>query len=223
MENIKGLFFIPPLEDNYWGHILEEIYKTKLFDSVLPAKKEGTVVIDCGANVGLASYYFHTRFEKVYAIEPSTRHYEVLNHMLEFNKITNVFPQKFAVSNTDGEGEFYQYSNRTMDSLYGTLANPGLQITGTEKVTLKRLDTFVKEQDIKHIDLLKVDVEGVEYEILCGDSFANIASITDTVVCEIHSYSGRNPQQIIDALKINGFEVQVIPHDATLVVARKKK
>jgi FkbM family methyltransferase len=223
MDQIQGLFFRPPLDSNCWGHIFEEIYKTGLFNPVIPEKKEGTVVIDAGANLGLASYYFSSRFEKVLSIEPSSRHFEVLNYMLDYNKITNVKPFQFALSNKDGESEFYQYTNRTMDSLYGNLENANLKITGKETVPLKRLDTFMKEQNIEHVDLLKLDVEGVEYEILCGDSFANVASKIDIVVCEIHSYSGRNPNQITDALKMNGYEVQLVPHDATLIIARRKK
>lgn len=222
MDTIQGLFFIPPLENNFFGHILEEVYKTKLFESVLPKKQEGSVVIDVGANVGLTAYYFSSRFEKVYAIEPTKEHIDVLKHMLNYNKIENVQPFQFALSMYDKPKEkIFHYNNKTMHSLYGNLQGPGLAMTGAEDVELKRLDTFVKEQGIKHIDLLKVDCEGVEFEILCGDSFGNIADIIDTVVVEIHGYSGRNPNQIIDALKIRGFKTEVIPHDATLVIARK--
>lgn len=220
----NGLFFIPPLEDNFWGHIFEEVYKTHLFDSVLPKAKEGTVAIDVGANVGIVSHYFSSKFEKVYSIEPSTRHYDVLKYMLDYNEIKNVFPQKFALSAKDGESDFYLYSNRTMDSLYGNIAvnnQTGLVQTGTEKVTLKRIDTFMEEQKIEHVDLLKLDCEGVEFEILGGEGFAKIAPKIDTLVAEVHSFSGRNPNQLIDSLKINGFQVQVVPHDATLIVARR--
>lgn len=221
--NLHALFFEPPIEANAFGHILEEIYKSGLFNSVLPQKKEGSIVIDAGANVGLTSYYFSPRFEKVYSIEPSKRHFDVLNHMLEFNKITNVSPFQFALSMLDKKEEnFYLYSNRTMDSLYGNIVGTGgLTQTGVEKVELKRLDTFIKEQNIDHVDLLKIDVEGVEFEILGSDSFSNVADKIQAVTCEIHSSSGRNPSQIIDALKINGFQVQVLPHDAQLVIARK--
>lgn len=222
MDNIQGLFFIPPLEDNYFGHILEEVYKTHLFDSVLPKKKEGSVVIDIGANVGLTSYYFSSRFEKVYAIEPAQEHADVMRYMLKYNKIENVELFQFALSMYNKPQEkLFHYNNKTMNSLYGNLQGPGLQMLGTEDIELKRLDTFMKEQKIEHVDLLKVDCEGVEFEILCGDSFGNIADKVDTVVCEIHQYAQRNPNQIIDALKIRGFKVEVIPHDATLVIARR--
>lgn len=223
MNKPQGIFFQPPIEQNCLGHIFEEVYKTNLFASVIPEKKEGSIVIDGGANLGITSYYFSSRFEKVFAIEPSTRHFDVFTYMLDYNKIDNVQSFKFALSNKDGESEFYQYTNRTMDSLYGNLENANLKITGKEMVPLKRLDTFMKEQHIEHVDLLKLDVEGVEYEILGGDSFSNVADKIDTVVVEVHSYSGRNPNQIVDAFKMNGFEVQVIPHDATLLIARRKK
>lgn len=225
MDNLQGLFFIPPLETNAWGHIMEEIYKRGIYEPYRPQNKDGTVVIDCGANVGIASYYFSSRFEKVYSIEPSKEHFDVLTHMLKFNKIDNVKTFQFALSNSDGKENFYHYSNRTMYSLYPTAADGEvigeLRKTGMEQVELKRLDTFLKEQNIDKVDLLKMDVEGVEFEILCGDSFANVADKVKTVVCEIHSYSGRNLSQIYDALKELGYRVESIPHEANLIVATK--
>ncbi len=223
---MNGLFFNPPLEANFWGHILEEIYKTGLFEPFIPKVKENTVVIDCGANVGLASYYFSSRFETVYAVEPAKEHMDVLKYMLEYNKIENVKPFQFALSMLDKPSEkFYHYNNKTMNSLYSNLAvnnSTGLQQTGFENVELKRLDTFINEQNIEHIDLLKLDVEGIEYELLGSEGFANIASKIDTIVGEIHSYSGRNPSQLFDSLKINGFEVGTIPNDAHLFFAKRK-
>lgn len=222
----QGLFFEPPLEANSWGHIMEEIYKTGLFEPFRPEVKEGSVVIDCGANVGLASYYFSSRFETVYAIEPSKRHFDVLNFMLDYNDIKNVKTFKFAMSMLDKESEkFYHYSNKTMDSLYGHLAvdnKTGLIQTGFEDVPLKRLDTFMKEQDLNHVNLLKLDVEGVEYEILGSEGFTNVADKIDAIVGEVHSYAMRNPNQIKDALTSKGFEFTWIPHDANLFAAKRK-
>ncbi len=226
-QNLNGLFFVPPIEQNFIAWILEEIYKTRLFEPYLPKVKEGSVVIDAGANLGLTSYYFSSRFDKVHAIEPATEHMDVLKYMLDYNKITNVIPHKFALSMIDSPKEkFYHYSNKTMDSLYGNLAinnNTGLAQTGFEDVPLKRLDTFMKENNIEHVNLLKMDVEGVEFEIFGSESFANVADKIDHIVGEIHSYAGRNPSQIADALKMNGFSFQSIPHDANLFVASKIK
>lgn len=212
-----GIFFDPPLEDNYWGHIFEEVYKSGLYQPFIPSDPKGKSVLDVGANVGVTSYFFHNKFETVYAIEPSSDHFETLTFMLNYNKITNVKPFKFALSNKDGESQFFHYGNKTMNSLYGNLG----EHVAVEDVKLKRLDTFFKEEKIEHIDLLKMDCEGVEYEILCGDSFANVSDKIDAVIGEVHTFSGRDPNQIKDTLEDKGFTFNWLPHDANLFYAKK--
>jgi FkbM family methyltransferase len=219
MSDIRhGLFFEPPLENNFWGHIFEEVYKSNLYQPYIPTNKAGKSVLDVGGNVGITSYFFHDKFEKVYTIEPSANHFATIEMMLKYNNITNVYPFKFALSNTDGKSPFYQYpDNLTMNSLY-----PNLQPNSTkDEVELKRLDTFFKEQKIEHLDLMKIDCEGVEYEILCGDSFADVADKIDCVIGEVHTFSGRNPNQIKDALEDKGFKFKWHEHDANLFEAKK--
>lgn len=217
MNNRHALFFEPPLENNYWGHIFEEVYKSGLYQPYIPQNPKGKTVLDIGGNVGITSYFFHDKFETVYTIEPSTNHFETIQMMLDYNKITNIKPFKFALSNLDGKSEFYHYQNRTMNSLY-----PNLQpIESKEEVELKRLDTFFKEQKIEHIDLMKIDCEGVEYEILCGDGFANVADKIDRVIGEVHTFSGRNPNQIKETLENKGFKFKWHEHDAQLFEATK--
>jgi FkbM family methyltransferase len=121
----------------------------------------------------------------------------------------------------DDEGELTHYSNTTMYSLYSNIkGSESLKVTGKEPVKLKRLDTFFKEQKIEHCDFMKLDVEGVEYEILGSDSFKNVSDKIDQLVVESHTYSGRHPSQIIDALKLRGFEVSQIPNEAILFHAK---
>lgn len=212
-----GLFFLPPLESNYWGHIFEEVYKSGLYQPFIPVLPKGKVVLDVGGNVGITSYFFHDKFEKVYTIEPSSDHFETLKFMLDYNKITNVIPLKYALSGQDGKSKFYHYPNQTMNSLYGNLG----QHVSEEDVELRRLDTIFKEQNIDHVDLMKLDCEGVEFEIICGEGFANVADKIDVIIGEIHSFSGRNPNQIKEALESKGFKFNWLPHEATLFQATK--
>lgn len=213
----QGLFFEPPLENNFWGHIFEEVYKSGLYQPFIPSSPKDKVVLDIGMNVGITSYFFHDKFETVLGFEPSSNHFDTVNFMLKYNGITNVKPFKYALSNTDGKSEFYHYPNKTMNSLYGTLG----QVESREEVTLKRLDTFFKEEKIEHVDLMKLDCEGVEYEVLCGDSFANVSDKIDVIIGEIHTFSGRNPNQIKDALENLGYKFTFVPHEASLFVAKK--
>ena len=219
----KGIYFTEPIESNALGHQFAEVYKDGIYYPYFQDKKDLTV-IDVGANLGLTSFFFSHYAKIVYSIEPSSEHIEVLKYMLEKNEITNVKPYQFALSIKDGEDFLTHYSNKTMYSLYQTLAansTGNLQVTGKEPTKLKRIDTFFKEENIEHVDFMKLDVEGVEYEILGSDSFKTVSPKIDKILVEVHAYSGRNPNQIVESLKNNGFKVAQIPNDAVLLVATR--
>jgi len=72
------------------------------------------------------------------------------------------------------------------------------------------------------LNTLKVDIEGNEIELFNSRSFADVASKIDMILTEQHSWSGRNHNQLIEALKENGYEVSGIPNQAELVFAKRK-
>lgn len=220
---MNGLFWEGDINAYFLGHQAEEIFKSRIYDPYVYGRKDLTI-IDVGGNLGLFTIYAQPFAKQIYTIEPSGEHIKVINKMVEFNEFKNVRVCQFALSSKDGEEKFYHYNNKTMYSLYGNIAQtPGSTVvaTGEEIVKLKRLDTFFKEENIEHVDFMKLDVEGVEFEITGSDSFKNVASKIDTIVCEVHTFSGRNPNQILDAFKNNGFKVKQIPGDATLLVATR--
>lgn len=224
MEQRQGIFWSGNPDNYFLGHQFEEIFKARIYAPYLENRTDA-IVIDAGANIGLFSYYASRYASKVYSIEPSQEHQEILNYMIEYNGLKNIETFKFALSIKDGKEKLAHYNNKTMHSLYGAIASGegaiGLIKTGEEETELKRIDTFFKEQKIHHVDLLKLDVEGVEFEILCGEAFANVADKIDTLVCEVHQYSGRHPQQIVDALEQLDYRVQKIPNDAFIILAQK--
>ncbi len=97
----------------------------------------------------------------------------------------------------------------------------GMQQTGKERVQTIRLDTFFKENNIDHVDFMKLDAEGSEADILCGDGFQNIADKIDMIFIELHVWMNRNPEQIRESLKMNGFKVEKIENEAVLWIATR--
>ena len=92
----------------------------------------------------------------------------------------------------------------------------------TERVKTIRLDTFMKEYKLDHVDFMKLDAEGEEFNILGGTGFGNIADKIDTIVGESHSWGGRNPNQLRSAMQERGFTVTTMPSDAMIFVWRRK-
>ena len=216
-DKLSAFYFSEPFSENYWAEILTEIYTDRVYAPYIEGKNLKTC-LEIGANVGLAAYYFSKHFDKVYSLEPALEHYTALTAMLEYNKITNVEPFKLALSTRDGEALFFhRVLNKTMYSL-----RPEMPTNDTEQVKTIQIGTFLRENNIDHVDVLKLDCEGSEADIVCHTSFQENADKIDMVFCEIHTWIGRNRSQLIDGFKMAGFtKITKIPNKADLIICQR--
>ena len=219
MEQIQGIFWKGDIDKYFLGHQFEEIYKARIYAPYLENKKD-SVVIDIGANIGVFTVYAQKYAKIVYALEPSLEHFDTLTRMIAHNRYVNVVPIRKAIYIENKKLAFGgPDNNKTMTSLHTATWQDGKP---TENVDAITLDTLFKEQNIDHVDLMKIDVEGTEFEILAGEGFRKVADKIDVVIGETHSWANRHPNQLKESLKNNGFQVQSIPNDADLFVATKK-
>lgn len=181
--------------------------------------RTGLTVLDIGANIGLFTYYASQFADKVYAVEPAEEHIGVLAHMVKYNNIHNkVDFTRLAIAGKDGEMTLNHNENVTMFSLSDAVKDPKLD---GEVVPTMRLDTFLNSKGIEHVDFAKIDIEGLELEVICGAGFEEASKKIDSLVVEWHSWSGRNPSQLVTTLTDYGYKVTPIPSDATLFGATK--
>jgi len=206
--------------DNYWlGHQFAEIFKDRIYAPYLE-NKPNAVVLDIGACIGIFTLYASKYAKMVYAIEPAVDHFDSLTRMLTFNQIKNVKPIRKAIFIDNKQFPFFHNKNRTMYSLHQAIEDNSQKVETVEAVTL---DKLFEDEKIEHIDLLKADVEGSEYELFAGEGFSKVASKIDTVICEVHQWAGRHRNQINESFKNNGFDIQPIAGDADLMVATRRK
>ena len=218
MEKTHAIFFKPPLEINFLGHQMAEIYRDRVYASALEGKKDLTI-IDCGANIGLTTYYFSQFAKIVYSIEPSKEHFEILQKMVEFNKLTNVNLINKAIYIKKGNFPFGgPIQNKTMKSLHMATWQDGKPEETVETLTFK--DLF-EENKISHVDLLKLDIEGTETEVISHTSFTEVAPKINTVIVERHGWSGRHENQLIEAFKNAGYQIKPIIGSADLLIATR--
>lgn len=216
---MQGFFFEPPLDSNFWGHIMAEVWKDRVYAPYIEGKKLKTCV-EIGANLGIVSYYFSQHFDQVYALEPSKQHYDLLVKNTQGNGLTNVLPINKAVYIENGKFPFGgPTNNKTMRSLHTATWQDGKPDETVETITL---DKLFKDNKIEHVDLMKIDCEGSEYEILGGEGFTKVADKIDLIIGEVHSWANRNRNQLNESLKNRGFEVTQLPNDADIFVARRK-
>jgi FkbM family methyltransferase len=157
---------------NYWGgSSLRESGEEAALDYV--SRKtvgQAPVVFDVGANTGqyaLAADRVLGPSAALYSFEPSRVAFEVLARQTASLRRCRVF--NFGLSDAAGTRELSApAAGSPRASLYRQhLRNADSELF-TETVELRTLDSFCALEGIERIDLLKIDVEGHEYEVLLG-------------------------------------------------------
>lgn len=136
-----------------------------LTDKYFTARNDLTV-LDVGSNFGyLASVWAASVALKgnVMAFEPNRNLFAAIEKTIILNPkfITNFKAFNVAVGSKKGTVTLNA-------SAFSSNTNRMPSAIAQYDVEMIKLDTFVKEQQIEHIDLLKIDVDGIELDILNG-------------------------------------------------------
>lgn len=122
------------------------------------------VVYDVGANYGFLSLVWGkisaSAGGKVYSFEPSPTVSLVTEKNFSINNMENIEFHKKAIGNMNGSIDLYD----------GKTSSNVLQKKDFKpvKVDIVSLDEFTRNRGIDRIDLIKIDVDGIEYDILQG-------------------------------------------------------
>jgi FkbM family methyltransferase len=127
------------------------------------------IVFDIGANIGYMSMYCAKLIGqqgKVYAFEPERNNYAALQEHLRLNAMTNILPQRLAATSSPTTLRLYLATDNY--GAHSTIFNPDTLTQEYEEVQGITLDSFVDSEKIDSIALVKIDVEGAEFEVLQG-------------------------------------------------------
>jgi len=179
-------FDIPDLPSFVWQFkemFVDEIYKFK-------STSQQPVIFDCGANVGTSCLYFKQLFPnaKIKAFEADPMIANILKLNLSKSGIDDVEIINKAVWIDDNGIEF------GVEGADGGSIN---FVSNKIKIESIRLKDFLEKEE--KIDLLKIDIEGAEYQVL-KDCCASLNSVQNLFV-EYHSWNNEN-QKLSEILKI---------------------
>ncbi len=129
--------------------------------------RPGMQVVDVGANIGIYTVAMARAVGlrgRVWAFEPTPASADLLRHSLELNEFGNVDVIRAAVSDREGPIEF----SVGQDAEANSVAKPGE--AGGERIPVMAvtLDAVAAEREWTDIDLIKLDVEGHEFEAISG-------------------------------------------------------
>ena len=134
-------------------------YQQVELDFLLSLLTPDSVVYDVGANVGYHTTAFASRAQQVISFEPNPQNFALLEQ--NTRDLERVTVYQAAVSNTQGPG----YIDTFDPAVYGNFGHMTMNTQGSGvQVPCMTLD-FVNHAPP---DLIKIDVEGHEYEVLQG-------------------------------------------------------
>lgn len=185
-----------------------EPYETELISSII---KPGSVVLDIGANIGYHTLLFAKlvgQSGKVFAFEPSSANFRLLEKNVSINGYPNVILEQKAVSNRNEKKKLYLNEwNTGMHTIYKPQQHASLDSVEIDTISL---DNYFSNYGGK-IDFIKMDIEGSEYTALEGMQTIlqrqnDIKLLVAFNPSAIREY-GYKPEQQIDLLVSNGFKV----------------
>ena len=165
-------------------------------------------ILDCGAHIGVSVLYFKALYPQatVAAFEPNPDVFELLKLNVGKNNLADVELVNAAVAGASGEIDFYTQKGSPREWTWGSagVKNGWHDPTAcrTIRVPAVRLSSYIDRE----VDLLKLDVEGMEEVVLADIETA--LSMVKEIVIEFHgsSTNDRNSlERVLRLLELNGF------------------
>ena len=207
LYKLKLKIFILP--KHHWTQYLQKTYEPETFEKVKDIFKNNEInsFWDIGANVGMYSVFIASRYAcNINAFEPTKKYFKILKFNTSFSETIKC--HNFGIGS----------SNNTTDIVL--TEEPGSNFISTNKLAnnyknleICEIKAIKKLSNIEPPDLVKIDVEGFEYEILKSsiDFFKKNRTILILEIDEEHlqRYSSCK-NDILDILKSHNYLIERI-------------
>ena len=165
---------------------VEGIYERRFLRFCRTILPLGAAMIDIGANVGNHALYLHDLCSRIDCFEPNPVAAQRLRRNIELNAATNIHVHQVGLGAREAWVDF-------ASNTAGNLGNSGffepMSKSGSDyeitSLPIRRADDVVAELGINRVDLVKIDVEGLEEEIFRGLK-ETIARFRPLVAFEYH-------------------------------------
>lgn len=204
IKNINGITYnldLTELIDRYiyyYGYWEKDV--TKVFEELV---EPNMIVFDIGANIGTHTLTIAKILKngqgRIFGIEPTNFAWKKLLTNINLNPfLDNIVIEKIGFSDEPGD-IIINSSNICFRSSWNLDKN--LKRKRGDKITLIKLDEYIKAKDIKRVDFMKLDTDGYEFKILKG-GLETIYTSKPIIMMEIGSTLERLGDSIDDIKQV---------------------
>lgn len=207
IETSTGIkFFVESMNP---GNTIVETFVNEIHDINSKINFKDKVVIDIGAECGDTALYFAQKGATVYAIEPMKAHYKAMIHNLELNPEISkkIIPINCAIGK-DEILKFYHDRNNEIGEAASFVYNTHKENSIVTEVKGYTLETFLKEQNLDKVELIKIDCKGCEFFLSNND-----IDKTNIIKIEYNTkMANRNLSELLLILEKSGFTYTSYKH-----------
>jgi FkbM family methyltransferase len=198
---VEGTFWVDPA--SYQGlRVLESgVYEPEMLATLQRFLKPGDTFADVGANEGYFSVVASRLVGptgRVLAVEPQLRLQPILQRNFELNQSGNVTLVAAAVSDQPGEAQIHLTPG--MNNSASSLMQPTRYPLARQTVRTATLAEIFRDAGIERCALLKIDIEGWEYEAVLGSRSLFADGRVAAIALELHPH-------LLRARKLDGGEI----------------
>lgn len=192
-----------------------------------PTQTKPFVCFDVGANTGEYSNEFIGACiavgisPELHSFEPMKKSFQELEERMGSLKLSTINPtiilNNAALSDTTGTSTIYaDFEGSSFASMYKREL-PEIKFDTKEEIKLRTGADYVREKNVTHIDLLKVDVEGHELQVLKG--FGDFLKPENVAFIQFEyggttKDAGKSLRELYDLLTSRGYEIGRLLRDA---------
>jgi FkbM family methyltransferase len=214
VETEHGRFFVDPASNLGNAIITQPAYEPQMLSALTSILKEGDLYLDVGSNEG----YFSVIASKlvgdsgrVLSIEPQSRLQEIIYRNIELNNSHNIHVFQLAVSDVVGTARISLLPDmNTGGSGLFPATKYKIPIQLVPQTTLSR---FLSLVCVPKVRLMKLDIEGYEYEAILGSRDLFAGGVIEHIALELHpsilAQRGKSGDDIITFLKECGYQQNV--------------
>lgn len=162
----RCLNYIVQINDSLnFYNLYKDIFITRIYHFI--SQHSNPLIIDCGSNIGMSILFFKHIYPmaRIIGFEPDPAVFPYLKKNIKYNALENVQIIQAALSSKEDEQAFYsdgKYGSCLADQTSSVLPKGWIEY----KVPCVRLRNYLTEP----VDLLKMNIEGAEYDVLMDSS-----------------------------------------------------
>lgn len=191
--------------------IIHKIHEPLTTSLIIKKLRKGMHCIDIGSNIG---YYAILESSKigdnglVWSIEPSPQNFKTLSKNIILNQRKNIKCYNIAIGDENGKIDFVISEK----SNWSKIKNKIDHIENGDKiiqVDIMTLDSFSQKNEIKKVDLLRMDVEGYERNIIEG-SMNFLEKFKPILMIEVHKMiiGNNRTNELLEKLQKMNYECE---------------